>query len=211
MSARSKGQIAAVVAIITASGASLIFKLAPRPAGQTPADRGAEGSSGAAAGEMTIASFGGAYQTSQQNAYFKPFAKGHGVKINEEEYNGEIARIKAMVDAKNVSWDVVDINMMTALAGCDQGIFETLDWSRIGDRSRWLPSSATDCAAATIVYSTILAYDTDKLSPGPTTIADLFDVRRFPGKRGLQKDPFVPSRIGSGGFGALVPRWDGGF
>ena len=43
----------------------------------------------------------------------------------------------------------------------------------------------------TIVYSTIFAYDADKLKPGPTTIADLFDLKKFPGKRGLQKSPFV--------------------
>ena len=43
----------------------------------------------------------------------------------------------------------------------------------------------------TIVYSTIIAYDTTKLNPGPTTIADLFDLQKFPGKRALQKNPFV--------------------
>ena len=41
----------------------------------------------------------------------------------------------------------------------------------------------------TIVYATVLSYDGAKLSDGPTKIADLFDVEKFPGKRGLWKDP----------------------
>src|SRR5262249_4159032 len=32
---------------------------------------------------------------------------------------------------------------------------------------------------------------TTKLNPGPTSINDLFDLKKFPGKRALQKNPFV--------------------
>jgi putative spermidine/putrescine transport system substrate-binding protein len=43
---------------------------------------------------------------------------------------------------------------------------------------------------ATIIWSTVYAYDATKF-PGekPTTIADLFDTEKFPGKRGLRKGP----------------------
>ena len=34
-----------------------------------------------------------------------------------------------------------------------------------------------------------LAYDGAKLANGPKTIADLFDTKKFPGKRGLWKNP----------------------
>ena len=36
-----------------------------------------------------------------------------------------------------------------------------------------------------------MAYDAAKLKDGPTTIADLFDLKKYPGKRALQKSPFV--------------------
>ena len=145
----------------------------------------------AAEESLTIVSWGGAYSDSQREAYYKPFAKEFGVKIVEEEYNDEIAKIRAMVEAKDVTWDVVDVDMDTALQGCDEGIFETLDYGKIGDRSKFVVPSATDCAVGTIVYSTIFAYDADKLTDGPTKIADLFDLAKFPGKRALQKSPFV--------------------
>src|SRR5262245_66391294 len=62
----------------------------------------------AAEDQLTIVSWGGAYQASQREAFFKPFAKDATVKITEEEYNGEIAKIRAMVESKSVTWDVVD-------------------------------------------------------------------------------------------------------
>jgi putative spermidine/putrescine transport system substrate-binding protein len=145
----------------------------------------------AAAADLTITSWGGAYQTSQRKAYYEPYAQKKGAKITEEEYNGEIAKIRAMVEAKDVTWDVVDVDTQTAQQGCDEGIFETLDYSKIRNKSEFIPGSAMDCAVGTIVYSTIFAYDTDKLKDGPTKIADLFDLKKYPGKRALEKRPFA--------------------
>jgi len=140
---------------------------------------------------LTVVSWGGAYQKSQQEAYFTPFEKKFGGKITTEEYNGEIAKIRAMVESGNVSWDVVDVDTQTALQGCEDGLFLKLDWKKIGDEKKFMEGTTTDCAVGTIVYSTVFAYDADKLKPGPTTINDLFDLKKFPGKRGLQKSPFV--------------------
>jgi putative spermidine/putrescine transport system substrate-binding protein len=48
-----------------------------------------------------------------------------------------------------------------------------------------------ECAVPTIVYGTVFGYDTSKLAEGPTTINDFFDLAKFPGKRGIQKNPTV--------------------
>jgi putative spermidine/putrescine transport system substrate-binding protein len=142
--------------------------------------------------QMTIVSWGGAYQDSQREAYYKPFSKESGTKITEEEYNGEIAKIRAMVEAGDVTWDAVDVDTRTVLGGCDEGIFEPIDYAKLGiPKEKFVPGAAEECGIGTIVYSTIIAYDADKLKPGPTTIKDLFDLEKFPGKRALQKDPFV--------------------
>ena len=144
-----------------------------------------------AADELTIVSWGGAYQASQRKAYFEPFIKD-GNKITEEEYNGEIAKIRAMVESKAVTWDVIDIDTQTALAACAEGILETIDWDKLGlDRSKFIGGDLQDCAVPTIVYATVIAYDTSKTPDGPKTIADVFDLQKFPGKRGLQKNPFM--------------------
>ena len=77
--------------------------------------------------QLTIVSWGGAYQESQRKAYYEPYAKEMGVKIVEEEYDGELGKLKAMKDAGNVTWDVLDVDSAHALAGCDEGLLEKLD------------------------------------------------------------------------------------
>ncbi|UWU75818.1 ABC transporter substrate-binding protein [Bradyrhizobium huanghuaihaiense] len=142
--------------------------------------------------QLTITAFGGAVQTSQRKAFFEPFSKATGIKIIEDEYNGEVAKIRAMVETKTVSWDVVD----TAAGGgfmqmCADGIIEKIDWNKLGlDRAKFLANDKLDCGVPTIAAATIIAYDKDKLPNSPKTIADLFDVQKFPGKRGLIKDPW---------------------
>ena len=143
-----------------------------------------------AADALTIVSWGGDYQTSQQEAYFKPYTAKTGAKITEEEYNGEIAKIRAMVESKNTTWDVVDVDTATVIQACDEGLLEPIDWSKVGDKGKFIGAGDFECGVPTIMYSTIFAYDTSKFKDGPTKIADLFDTKKFPGKRGLQKVAF---------------------
>jgi len=143
----------------------------------------------AAADGLTITSWGGAYQTSQRKTYFEPFATSTGTKITEEEYNGEIAKIRAMVEANSVTWDVVDVDTPTAQQGCDEGIFEKLDYAKIQPKDKYIDGAATECAVANMVYSTVIAYDGDKLKEGPAGPADFFDTAKFPGKRAMWKNP----------------------
>jgi putative spermidine/putrescine transport system substrate-binding protein len=63
----------------------------------------------AQAGELTVVNFGGANSNAQKFAYVEPFQKATGNKVTVVEYNGEMAKIKAMVETKNVSWDLVEV------------------------------------------------------------------------------------------------------
>lgn len=144
-----------------------------------------------AADELTVTSWGGAYSESQRKAYYEPYMAA-GNKITEAEYNGEVAKIKAMVEAKAVTWDVIDVDTSTALQGCAEGALETIDWGKLGlDKSKFIGGDLLECAVPTIVFGTVIAYDTTKFPEGPTTINDFFDLVKFPGKRGLWKNPDV--------------------
>lgn len=138
---------------------------------------------------LSVMSFGGAYQDAQRKAVFGGYSEETGRQISEQEYGGEIAKIKAMIDSGNTTIDVVDVDAPTLLQGCDEGLFETIDWEKIGPKSDWLAGTTSDCGVGTIVYATILSYDQDKLEKPPTRLADLFDLANFPGKRGLWKNP----------------------
>lgn len=147
------------------------------------------GNVAAAQESLSVMSFGGAYQEAQRKAVFETYTAKSGIKVVEQEYGGEIAKIKAMIESGNTIIDAVDVDAPTLLQGCDEGIFEKIDWAKIGPREDWIDGTTSECGVGTIVYATVLSYDGVKLPDGPKTIADLFDTQKFPGKRGLWKNP----------------------
>jgi len=60
---------------------------------------------------MTAVSWGGAYQTSQIRAYADPYvAANPEVTIVWDESSAEaVARLRAMNEANNITWDLVDV------------------------------------------------------------------------------------------------------
>lgn len=139
---------------------------------------------------LTVTSWGGAYTKSQEEAFFKPFMAKTGTKILQDEWDGSTAKLKGMVDTKQVTWDVVDVEPSHALQGCDEGWLETIDYSKLGGKGAFVDGAAMDCAVATIVFGTVYAYDADKFpNGGPKTMADLFDTKKLPGPRALRKSP----------------------
>jgi putative spermidine/putrescine transport system substrate-binding protein len=151
----------------------------------------------AMAESLTAVSWGGAYTRSQVKAYYEPWEAKTGIKINSEDYNGGLAQVKAQVESGNVTWDVVDVELSDAVRGCDEGLFVRIDPAILPPAPDGTPATEdfmkgtlTDCAVGEIVWSTVYAYDASKF-PGakPQTIADFFDVKKFPGKRGIRKNP----------------------
>ncbi|WP_193183571.1 polyamine ABC transporter substrate-binding protein [Nisaea sediminum] len=147
-----------------------------------------------AADTITVVSWGGAYTNSQVKAYHEPWMAQTGNKINSEDYNGGLAEIRAQVEAGNVTWDLVDVELADAVRGCDEGILEPLPLDELPAGADGTPAkddfiSGTlhECAVGEIVWSTVYAYDKSKVSGSPMTIADFFDTKKFPGKRGLRK------------------------
>ncbi|MEM0988574.1 MAG: polyamine ABC transporter substrate-binding protein [Pseudomonadota bacterium] len=146
---------------------------------------------------ITVVSWGGAYTKSQVEAYHKPWMATTGNKIISEDYNGGLAEIKAQVEAGNVTWDIVDVELSDAVRACDEGLAEEIDMSILPSAPDGTPAMDdfiagtldVPCAVPTIVWSTIYAYDSSKMADGPKTIADFFDLTSFPGKRGMRKSP----------------------
>ncbi|MEY4982665.1 MAG: hypothetical protein RIR62_931 [Pseudomonadota bacterium] len=148
----------------------------------------------ATAEEVTVMSWGGAYVTSQIEAYHKPFTAETGINVISVDADNPATPVKAMVEANNVTVDVADVEYADAVRLCDEGMLETIDPAILAPApdgtpaaEDFLPGALTECAVATIVFSTVFAYDTSKFPEGPTTMADFFDLEKFPGKRGMRK------------------------
>ena len=139
--------------------------------------------------EISVMDFGGAFGAALREAAYKTYTAATGIAVNQQEYNGEVAKIKAMVDTGNAPLEAIDIDAPSLKEGCDAGVLEKLDYSKIGPKEQWMPGTALECGVGTILYSFIIAYDGDKMKQGPTDIKDFFDVKKFPGKRAFWKKP----------------------
>ena len=137
---------------------------------------------GSAVADITFVSWGGAYTASQQKAYIDTYDKGSSITV--ESYNGGLGEIKAQVEAGNVTWDVVDVLPDQAITGCDEGLFAKVDQSEFINDMVVPPVS--DCVVPQIFWAYTAFYDKAAF-PGkkPKNIKDFFDVKKFPGKRGI--------------------------
>ena len=151
------------------------------------------------ANEMTIVSWGGAYSASQQAAYHDPYMEKTGVNIINDESSAEaVAKLRAMNEAGNVTWDVVDVVASDAIRLCDEGLALEIDADeQLADGDDGSKASddfgdllVSDCFIPQIVYSTTVGYRTDMVGDtAPTEICALFDTETYPGKRSLEKRP----------------------
>ncbi len=140
--------------------------------------------------DLTVVSWGGTYQDAQREIYFKPFAEKAGKPLLDEAWNGGYGVLQAKVKAGAPNWDVVQVEAEELELGCGDGLFEYIDWDRLGGEDKFLESAVHDCGVGAIVWSTAIAYDADKLPDGgPASWADFWDTEKFPGKRSLRKGP----------------------
>jgi putative spermidine/putrescine transport system substrate-binding protein len=149
----------------------------------------------ASAQEINVVSWGGAYTVSQVEAYHKPFTEKTGIKVNSIDADNPATPLKAQVEAGNVSIDLADVELSDAIRLCDEGLLEPIDPASLPAAPDGTPAvedfvegALQDCAVANIVWGTVIAYDTTKFPDNaPSTLADFFDLEKFPGKRGLLK------------------------
>ncbi|WP_337996815.1 ABC transporter substrate-binding protein [Oleispirillum naphthae] len=144
------------------------------------------GAASAQARDLSVVGWGGAFQKVMKDVYFDPFMKASGIKMTDESWDGGIGVLRAKVEGGNATWDVVEVESDELAVGCEEGLFVPLDWPKIGGKAAYLPDAVHECGVGTIAYDFVLAYDKDKLKAGPTSWADFFDTKKYPGKRGLR-------------------------
>ncbi|MDC1287707.1 extracellular solute-binding protein [Gammaproteobacteria bacterium] len=144
--------------------------------------------------ELTFVSWGGAYAESQQKAYVDTYL---GANINFLEYDGGLDEIRNQVNTGQVTWDIVDVQSHEARVGCDEGLFEELDrdmFEKAADGTAMdddiMVQVPNDCVVPQVFWSHVVFYQQGSfVGTQPSTIADFFDLHKFPGKRGLRSWP----------------------
>ncbi len=148
---------------------------------------------------LTIMSWGGAYQRSQQKAYTEPYAAATGIEVTWDESSNEaVAKLRAASEAGNVTWDLVDAEGPDTQRLCDEGLAMEVDLDEIlaeGDDGSsptedFGDSVINECFIPQIVFSTTFGYRTNVdewEGREPEDLCALFDTENFPGKRALEQ------------------------
>lgn len=145
-------------------------------------------------GVVRVCSYGGAFQEAQRKAYFEPFERLSGIKVVESE-GPDPVKVKAMVDTKNVEWDVAEFDRADIINLERKGAYwEEIDYSLV-DTANIDAAFRYKFALDMLPYAQAIAYRTDTFNGAkPDGYADFWDTKKFPGGRSMP--------AGSGG---LVP------
>lgn len=152
-----------------------------------------------AADELTFTSWTGPYMRSQMLGFVRPYEAATGARVNVEHYAGGIDEIRDQVESANVVWDVVDLTQADSLRACKEGLLEKLDGIALPDgadgtpyREDFVEGALNECGVGVIVWATAFAYAKDAFGGNaPSTVADFFDTKNFPGRRAIRNDPTV--------------------
>ena len=143
---------------------------------------------------VVFTSWGGAYQDAEKVSYCEPFEKATGAKVVQDGPMN-VAKFRAMASSGTPDWDVVDITGGFLEVAAKDGLLEKID-SKLVTLSRIDPRFVHDYGVGCIVWSYNLGYSTTAFANGPPrTWADLFDLKRFPGKRTILDQPVASLEV----------------
>ena len=168
---------------------------------------------------LTVVSFGGSYSRACEKGYHERFEAETGINLNFEDYNGGLAQIRAQVDVGNVYWDVVDLQIPDLVRGCDEGLLVPIEINDLSPGADGTPAAddfvegtITECGVTKLFYSTVFAYNDERIGDvKPTTVDDFFDLDKFPGRRSMRRSPWSTLRLPSWPtayrWRMCMPRW----
>ncbi|MCC6869590.1 MAG: ABC transporter substrate-binding protein [Burkholderiales bacterium] len=135
---------------------------------------------------LTFCSWGGALSDLEKAAFLEPFGKLKKIEIAYASPTN-YAKIKAMVESGVPEWDLVNVGGRFIEQGKD--FLETLDMSLIPNAKALDPGWVTSRGIFTSTGATVIAWNTKAfpIGKGPASWKEFWDVKAFPGPRGLYK------------------------
>ncbi len=138
--------------------------------------------------EIVLANYGGDAATSMDESFGKPYTADTGIPVVIDGSGPTLGKIRAMVQSGNVTWDVCDSSPGDSFILGRAGELEEIDYS-IVDKNNMLPGFDMPYCAGISAYSFVLAFDRKAVGETPpANWVDFWDVKKYPGKRGLWHD-----------------------
>ena len=77
----------------------------------------------------------GRTRTPSGRVYFEPFKQTTGLDLVEDVWNGGVGAIRAKVEGRRgQEWDVVQVKAEELVLGCEEGLYEPIDWEALGGK-----------------------------------------------------------------------------
>ena len=136
--------------------------------------------------EVVVGNWGGAATDGFMKAWAEPLQKTYGMKLVIDSGGPSAGKIRAMVEAQKVIWDVCDAGSGTAIQLGNAGLLEEIDYSLVS-RAKVRPETAYKWGICNYMFSYVMAVN--KVAGGeklPQNWKDFYDVKSFPGKRTLR-------------------------
>nr|WP_180882986.1 ABC transporter substrate-binding protein [Mesorhizobium loti] len=139
--------------------------------------------------DITVATWGGTYTEKQRKSIFDPYTAKSGDAVLDAVYTGGLGQIQAMVESGNTTWDVIQMGAPETLNACAQGLIEELDTSKLASAADFRAPGITKCAVGAIGWGMVIAYNTKATGDQPKSWNDFWDLKKYPGKRGMKREP----------------------
>ncbi|HEX9448173.1 MAG TPA: extracellular solute-binding protein [Dongiaceae bacterium] len=141
----------------------------------------------AEADELTFAVWGNNDIAHLTQAFGKPFKRDTNIDVVFDGTGPTEGKIKSMVDSGHVDWDICDTDGYSCLRLGQSGALSAIDYSVI-DRTQIMSPFTFDYGVGGYTYSFVLAYNAAVYKDNPPqSWADFWNLKKFPGKRGLWK------------------------
>jgi putative spermidine/putrescine transport system substrate-binding protein len=118
------------------------------------------------AGQVVVRGLGGAYQAAMEKAIFGPFTEATGIKVVTQPATA--AQVRAMVEAKRVQIDVVDLGSTGQVALQKVGALEPLDYGKfkLTNPDDIQQDVRLSHMVGNLYFSTVMVYNTEMFSAG---------------------------------------------
>ena len=133
---------------------------------------------------VMFASWGGGFQDALRSTMLTPAAQKLGIEVEEDTTNG-IQDVRSQISAGAVSWDVTEQELSVCETLKQEDSLEPLDYNLINS-SGIPPELVNSHYVGLLAFTKVISYRQDKFgNNGPQSWADFWDVKKFPGKRGM--------------------------
>lgn len=135
--------------------------------------------------QIAVATGGGAFAQAYQHAVIEPFSAKTGLNVTEAGTDADSSDV-VMLDALEltrrcgagelVSLEIAELKPSAATSGADV-------------QADFLQGALKPCGIAALAWSNLFVYEPKAFAKrAPQSVSDVFDTRRYPGKRALPKD-----------------------